>query len=784
MMSHQLRSVVALLLLGLRFASALDAAAETCSSSDCDGVVEDVQVQLLQTDINMRKSFDSGSNNLQFDVFAENAQPNSTGTTTTTLDPTGLTLNAAGDMATFRSGVIMYGGAALAIYAGFTVVWVWFPMTYFHNILINNAPKLPDGMVFGESSRLCWIKASLSVTVEEVIDTAGLDSAMMLELAHLGMKIMAATGIPIFCITGPLNLAFGGHAAGDDTLSGFSYGNVELDSWIYRYMGPVLVWYVSFVVQYFVWNSMRTFIERRYRWIEEMDDLRATTLLIQGIPDEFQNEKKIKELFDSFSGGKKWVKEVHIVKDTTAVDAMVADLKYNQSQVLKLNTQWEADNKDPAKKPMIKSTYLGGELIDGIEYYQGKVSELKKDVGAEQQRLLKEAAESTGGVNLSNAFITMTDALSAEMVLRLSGDISSDASDWEISRPPEPLDIQWHDLQQDPNAETVRTVLGWSLTIGLMFAYLPAVIGIQNLANTITFPGMIDRLWKLVAPTMGTLIMVAMLPTFLLLIFKMCFTLTGAQFSQSKLQKWYFWFQMLFLVLIAAIGRDFTSFARSAAQPVELIRQMADTLPTSTHFFMNYFTLAYMTKALVLLRHVPLMKFLLASRIWPPEEAKKLAEPEDQDYYGTGGRMSRWTIFLAIGIIYGTMSPPVNVLAFLLFAEIRLSYGFLLPFAEKKKPSTGGEFWVTSLYHIQIANIIYGLVMAGILLRRSYTMWPCYFTLPAPIFVILSQYRFFKKFQWESLPMGRMMEADKKNIKPRQLEGDYRQPALDPALAR
>eukprot|EP00971_Amphidinium_carterae_P154347 3060761-Amphidinium_carterae.1 len=64
---------------------------------------------------------------------------------------------------------------------------------------------------------------------------------------------------------------------------------------------------------------------------------------------------------------------------------------------------------------------------------------------------------------------------------------------------------------QDPNAETVRTVLGWTLTSALIFAYLPCVIGIQNLANNIDM-GPAQALWELVAPTMGTMFMVAMLP--------------------------------------------------------------------------------------------------------------------------------------------------------------------------------------------------------------------------------------------------------------------------------
>mmetsp|Transcript_33808 Transcript_33808/g.77172 ORF Transcript_33808/g.77172 Transcript_33808/m.77172 type:complete len:766 (-) Transcript_33808:149-2446(-) len=754
-------------------------AISSLASANLEGVCdEDAQVELLQTDINIRKAFDA-------DIKAHQVATSTTTEVenTTTLDPTGLTTNAEGDLDIFLNGIMMYGGAAIFFIVAFTFIWQWFPMPYFHNALEDSSPLNKKVGKIGEGGRMQWIYASLSITVDEVTETAGLDAAMVLEFTHMAMKILVVAGFPIFCVTGPLNLAFGGHEAGKDRLSYFSYGNVAIDSWLYKYISPLVTWYVCIVVQYFVWESMRSFITRRYHWIRHMDDKRACTVLVEGIPDSYQNEDKLKELFNSFSGGQNWVSDVNTVKDTTTLDALVANLQYHEKQVIKLQTQWEQDGKHPDKRPMIKISYFGGDPTDGLDYHSKEVANLKKALLEAQTNLLQQAKASTGGVNLGNAFITFKDRVSTELALRTSGDISPDASEWQISRPPAPKDIQWSDLMQDPNAETVRTVLGWTLTSALIFAYLPCVIGIQNLANNIDM-GPAQALWELVAPTMGTMFMVAMLPTFLLLIFKMCFTLVGVAVAQLKLQRWYFWFQMLFLVFIAAVGRDFMAFAKMLATPTDLIRELADTLPTSTHFFMNYFTLAYMTKAMVLFRHTPLMKYLAASKIWPPEEAKKVAEPEDQDYYGLGGRMARFTIFLAIGIIYGTMSPPICIIAFILFAEIRLSYGWLLPFAETKKPSLGGEFFVTALYHVQIANIIYGFVMAGILLRRSETNWPCYITLVAPIFVILSLMKFVGKFQWYSMPMERIIAEEQKSVKSRVLTGDYRQPSLSEALTR
>merc|ERR1719436_889878 len=115
---------------------------------------------------------------------------------------------------------------------------------------------------------------------------------------------------------------------------------------------------------------------------------------------------------------------------------------------------------------------------------------------------------------------------------------------------------------------------------------------------------------------------------------------------------------------------------------------------------MNYLVASWLSQSMVLTRYIPLTKFKFFCQIFEEEEAKKMAEPEDQDYYGIGSRSAQWVTLALIGVIYGTMSPPVTVLSFLTFALMRLFYGYLLVFAETKKPDLGGVSWVTALNHV------------------------------------------------------------------------------------
>merc|ERR1712007_345162 len=96
------------------------------------------------------------------------------------------------------------------------------------------------------------------------------------------------------------------------------------------------------------------------------------------------------------------------------------------------------------------------------------------------------------------------------------------------------------------------------------------------------------------------------------------------------------------------------------------------------------------------------------------EQAKDMAEPEGQDYYGLGSRSARWCITFCIAIVFGTMSPPVSLLGLITFAWLRLIYGYLLVFAETRKPDLGGYFWVSQLRHIFVGLYIYLSVMVGV----------------------------------------------------------------------
>jgi len=710
--------------------------------------------QLLSVDLLQQSELKIDRNvEPEFSLYADAAPK-----TTTTPDPTGMTMNAVGDLEAFVSALITNVVSVLVFWFIFSMLRKTYPIIFFDNSLKGITPELPD-TTWG------WFGATLALKIDDVAEQISLDHAMMIEYTHWCMKLLLWIGVPMFFVIGPINCLFGGYAAGEDHLSYLSFGNVENGSNLY-WMHAVVIWYVVIQVRRAVYGGMRDFLPKRTKWLRTLPKIRSHTILVESIPEEHQTEEKLAEFWKKLLPHAT-ITNTYIAKDTSELKSRIA---VKDAAVTSLQAA-EKELEKSGERPTIKESYFG-ERKDAIEHWQQKIEEAKQSIKEERDRI-KEDAKTPEGVNSSSGFITFGSSSDAELALRLSG-ISHDSDAWELYSPPSPSDILWDDLTQDDTAQEMRSVLGYLFVTGLYFAYMPIVIGVTNIAKVLDW----GPLWQGMAPTLGLQLMVAFLPTFLLIIFRACFTLRADAFAQHKLQVWYFWFQIVFVVLATAVGQNVKGFTQTLVEkPFAIFGVMAKTMPYATHFYMNFLVLAWATHAMGMMRYVPLTKFKIACKIWDEESAKKIAEPEDQDYYGMGGRSARWSIFMTVGLVYGTLSPPINVLTFINFAVSRIAYGYLMVFAETKKPDLGGVFFVKQMEQMLVALIIYGILMTGVLLQRAATYGPGIIAAGALVFAIISNAQFKNSFNWEKLPFEELAD-DETKYKHKEETGVYIQPEM------
>lgn len=497
-------------------------------------------------------------------------------------------------------------------------------------------------------------------------------------------------------------------------------------------------------------QAQRKFIILRMEWLRELPKVRANTVLVSNIPDEWQSDAKVREYFNTLFPDQ--IKSAYCIKDTSQLLPLIDSLDHANKMLHEAKMRTE---QDPGHPPTVRPSFCAAK-INAEAYWADQVETLDPQV-KEMIKRISTAAKTTGsaGGHCTTGFVTFKERRHAEVAIQLQC-IDYDTTLWKVDVPPDPKDIMWVDMTQDPRAEFGREALGYVLAGVLFFLYIPIILAISNLATSLNL-GPLQPLWSAFAPTLGLTLMVSFLPTFLKMIFSWCFTLRAEQWSQHKIQVWYFWFQVVFVVLAIAVGTNTVAFFETLVEtPVQIFLLLASSMPNTTHFYIFYIQLQWSSFVLCMVRYVPLAKFIGLRKIYEDDQAKKLSEPEDQDYYGQGSRMARFSIALMISIVFGTISPPVWMVSLINNTIIWIAHKYLVIFAETKKPDLGGHFWVTNLRQIFVSLGLYIVLMSGILYLRAGTMYPAIVAALALVYIVWSKHR-FETFAWETIPYHDVM---------------------------
>jgi len=659
------------------------------------------------------------------------------------------------------SSIVVNFVLIIASLLAFCILRHRYPLVYSNNLQtgVVARTRFTDGC-FG------WIHDALYISSEEVERTAGLDAAMLLEFCGLCMKILAAIGLPMLLIMSPLN-AFAGKQP-VDRLSKLGMGSVQPGSWLCR-PHTFFVWYVVVVSQLLIFRAQRSFLDRRYAWLRAMPAPQSTTVLVENIPPECCSDGELLRKFQGMFGTDS-VKEAFVVKRTRQLASLVAAEKAVEQSLHEEEFKWEKDGRDPAMRPHFYSCY--GERRDSLEHYEALRKESAEAVTRERTRIQEDVASGDPAVYASSGFVTFGSRRDQELALMVA--IAFDEDEFVTLLPPDPSDVIYDDLMEDPSKRAGREFLGRACILGLYVGFMPFVVGTSQLTNLRRleerFPAIKDLLEGMPSaePMVDSMLSVIalkffmmFLPTFLMLIFQQFFCLRAEAWAQHKLQSSYFWFLAVFEILVTSVGSSLThTTGLLIKHPLHILVLLANTLPKATHFYLNYMVFNWGTHAMNLTRYVNLMKFWALRAVCEEERARELSEPEDQDYYGFGGRSARFAECMVMALVFCSLSPLITALALVNFFICKVVYGYLLVYAETRKADLGGHFWVTQLDHLQKGLVIYVATMVGVLFEKGRSRRPCTLALGALIYLAFS-YRKFHAMRWQTLPFQELANAEK-----------------------
>jgi len=681
-----------------------------------------------------------------------------TTTTTTEYDAalaSGVSTNGSGDLTAFLEGDITALSALIFFMITFVFLRSWYPIMFNYNSMIGLVKDTPA------DDWTSWIWAAAGKQREEHVATCGLDHAMLLEMCVMSMRICAWIALPMTFLMGPLCAIFGKGDASQtgDSLSMIGINNVETGSWLMYLYGPITC-LVVVMLRYEVGRSMRTFCQYRTAWLKNLNDPQASTILVESIPEDHQSEAKVREFFGKMFTPSA-VKDVDMVLYIPELESACAQLETSQAALSKANQEWENAGKSEDARPQLSSLSSGASRLiggstetDAINYWTAEVKRLEVEVSTAKQAAVKDK-EQLGGINSNTAFVRFESRKEARVAISVV--FSSDKNEWIISAPNPPSDMIFSDLKVSEESKGSKRALGYGMVFGLYVAFTPFCLWVTNLADAVDL-GPLQSLWETYAPTLGLLIFLSFVPTVLINVFSMLFHYKSEIGVQQQVQIWYFWFLFFFVILVTCIGQGFSEFVEEVAEdPLSLPIILADELPSVTHYYLNFLGTQWLTHGMNLIRYIQVGKFVGARKLWSDEDAKKIAEPEDQDYYGMGSRSARFTTNLLVVVIMGTMSPLMGVQGWVNFFICRIIYGYLMVYAEGKKADSGGVFFVSQMQHLQIGTVFYVFLMLGLCLSRGADYIPAGFCVAALVYALFAWRKFETDYEWERLPWADMV---------------------------
>ena len=137
-----------------------------------------------------------------------------------------------------------------------------------------------------------------------------------------------------------------------------------------------------------------------------------------------------------------------------------------------------------------------------------------------------------------------------------------------------------------------------------------SIVNLENLEridfvhHLITSSTWVQSVMEGIFATLLLSVFMAFLPTTLHVIIGSTFTLNSKAESQLFLQQWYYWFQVIFVLLVTAIGTSlWQRFADVLTSPTSVVLDLAGSLPNTSTFYMSYIMLQWSVSVLPLIQH-------------------------------------------------------------------------------------------------------------------------------------------------------------------------------------
>ena len=399
----------------------------------------------------------------------------------------GVSKNAEGDFETMKTAFYFNLGCSLVAFALFSALRFLFPAVYSKDAEevaaeSDGSPQLalepPSYRVRSAgdvaTALFGWMSIVRAMQDEEIIARCGLDGLQMLELLRLGGRLAILWSTMIICLLCPLHYYLHLHiSSGGSLLSITSMNGLAVDRLGHQHyllliwMHTATVWFVVLAASHEVYNAQCRFLERRFEWLKQIPEPRATTLLVENLPQECRSDFALHQYFARLFSADA-ISRAYIVRRTdrlrrvfVEMERAAYDLHCAQSS---RGTQPQGTQSQMSQSP---STLPGAGTArqslqsalcchrrDAVGFYTRELEALREAVVKERKAVEEGVMAMDPEVCSCAGFVTFTSRRMC--MLARSPQYRADSRQITVTMPPDPQDVRFQDLAKDPKVQAAE----------------------------------------------------------------------------------------------------------------------------------------------------------------------------------------------------------------------------------------------------------------------------------------------------------------------------------------
>ncbi|CAM8989036.1 unnamed protein product [Rhodiola kirilowii] len=574
---------------------------------------------------------------------------------------------------------------------------------------------------------LNWMPAALQMPEPELIDHAGLDSAVYLRIYKLGLKIFAPITCLAFAVMVPVNWTnntLEQSKLSHSDIDKLSISNIPIGSnrfWIHLVMAYAFTFWTCYVLksEYELIASMRLqFLASQQRHPDQF------TVLVRNVPpDPDESVHELVEHFFLVNHPDQFLTH-QVVYDANILSELVSEKKKFQNWLDYYRGKY---SRNQTKRPLTKTGFLGlcGNKVDAIEYYESEIEKLSKKISDERERITNNPKSI-----MPAAFVSFKTRWGAAVCAQTQQ--SRNPTVWLTEWAPEPRDVCWDNLAIPYVSLSIRrlivTVAFFFLTVFFMIpiTFVQSLANIEGIEKVAPFLKPVIEVKFIKSVIEGLLSGIALklflifLPSILMLMSKFeGFSSISALERRAATRYYTFQFINVFLgsIITGTAFEQLDKFLHQSANEIPVT--IGVSIPMKATFFITYIMVdGWAGIAGEILRVRPLIIYHLKNFLLVKTE-KDREEAMDPGTLGFNSGEPQIQLYFLLGLVYSVVTPILLPFVLVFFALAYVVFRHQIINVYNQEYESAAAFWPDVHGRIITALIVSQLLLMGLLSTKK-----------------------------------------------------------------